>query len=888
MLHRGCSAALGRIGVRRRQRNGVLDAFSSSGSLPPRHALSTVASVYQHVRRNEVREELPGLGSCIEIVFGRGSSVLLGRVVAISPQGKSISIIPLSSNTQRAAGSRSPRFTEMDVLNTSGRSVSHIFGVSLHDGLMRKSFLEAAQGLFTSLSSHSATALLSILQSQFHQLPFTAEDMYTVVASHPDLSVLLRDPQSTPASSTQILHHAAVYACQLWLRHNWTLVEPGDSKFFTLRSPAAAELALNIHNALMDDDKLATFVAALRQLSTAAATSPSTTNMLETLNEHLLTAVELFALSASSARCRLPIELVDRISRGILTGLGLGSDHSAASVLLLNIGRWSPDTSPTMHKGTMPSAFRRIESASSDSPSLVQKAASSTQSQLKHGTYAFNDSARIIESAEGNAVALDLLDKSVSKGLFSGSIRDSILSSLSSATGVPGVVMPLLDQSTGQMRKDLGDLQAFAIDDASTTEVDDAISIDGSDIYVHIADPTALIAPHSSLDLLGRERVETVYMPDQKITMLPEILATSSLSLREGLKVPALTFKITLTSSGAIGQFSIFPSFLNKLKRVTYDQVERLLATEPVDSESVALHQIWNAAQLRRSYRQSIGARLINLPQVGVRVSDPSHPEESPISLDVSQQAQVKSRRLVEEFMVVTGEIAGNFSAAERIPVPYRVQRPPTDVDPWKPPQGLDQNLVTIVQLLREISGFFRADTTVVGAPHHSLSFERYARCSSPIRRYSDMIVHHQLKAYLSRGRNALPFDTALLNVLATHMDAKSKQIRFIQRYAEAYWKMQHVIRSGIGRTWRAVVIDTPDVTVSDPTSAATGVRMYQVYILDLSASFRVYPPRHLPGSIAPGTVVHVTAARRSAIDAVFEITSVETSISVTELLSAA
>jgi hypothetical protein len=57
---------------------------------------------------------------------------------------------------------------------------------------------------------------------------------------------------------------------------------------------------------------------------------------------------------------------------------------------------------------------------------------------------------------------------------------------------------------------------------------------------------------------------------------------------------------------------------------------------------------------------------------------------------------------------------------------------------------------------------------------------------------------------------------------------------------------------------------------------------------LDLSASFRVYPPRHLPGSIAPGTVVHVTAARRSAIDAVFEITSVETSISVTELLSAA
>lgn len=836
----------------------------------PRCSHRARSTAIQHVRRHELQESVAPLGSTVELIFGRAADRVVGRVAQINAVGKMASVIPLDMSAMAAESLiRAPRFTQSDVLSAvPGRAVAHIFGVSLTDAAYRRLFFDAADCILRVLATQLAL-IQPLLATQFGALPFTAEDAWQVIQHEQPLFDAIRMHLGQHARGA-----LGSYSCLLLLRQHWSLFEPSDAGIFFVRSPAHRQLAEQITNCLGDSDRVAAFVDSVRQ--------GGPTNSLDPI---LLAAVECLALSATSSRCRMPAEMVDRISATILTPLGLGTGHTAASNLFFNLQLWKTDANPTMQRDSVPALFRQVI-LPEPSPSSQHLVANLGQvnTERRHAEYDVAESCFILSRAEGSGTAKQELERRITAGRLAPDMLPTLSQIIDGASGAPGVVLPLLDASTGQLRKDLGDLLALAIDDPSTTEVDDALSVDGDDIYVHIADPTAFISAHSRLDILGRQRAETIYLPDKKLTMLPDVLATTSLSLRSGLKVPALTFKVSLAQDGSIGSFSIFPSSLNRVMRCTYDEVEQTLSSgQSANSEvAAATLKLWDIAQTRRKYRQTIGARLFNLPYVGVNVN---RSDDAAITLDLSQQRQARSRRLVEEFMVLTGEIAGTFAAAERIPVPYRVQRSPMEVDPWTPPDGMDLSIVEIVRILREIVGFYRADTSVVGAPHHSLHFERYARCSSPIRRYSDMIVHHQLKSFLSKGLSMLPFDVPMLGVIAAELDSKSKQIRQIQRYAETYWKMQYVLRNGLGRTWRGIVIDSPDPTVAESGSPSAGARFYQVYILDLCTSCRVYHPRHLASLIQPGASVHMIAIRRSPVDVVFEITSLEETKDSTTLL---
>ncbi|MGB8691458.1 MAG: RNB domain-containing ribonuclease, partial [Microcoleus sp.] len=136
---------------------------------------------------------------------------------------------------------------------------------------------------------------------------------------------------------------------------------------------------------------------------------------------------------------------------------------------------------------------------------------------------------------------------------------------------------PPRDSETSRL--DLTHLKVYTIDDESTTEIDDGLSLEFLEngqqrLWIHIADPTRLLSPGDELDLEARKRTTTVYLPTGMIPMFPPELATGPMSLNQGQECSALSFSVILDETGAAQDYSIHISTVKPTYRLTYDDVD--------------------------------------------------------------------------------------------------------------------------------------------------------------------------------------------------------------------------------------------------------------------------------------------------------------------------
>jgi len=172
--------------------------------------------------------------------------------------------------------------------------------------------------------------------------------------------------------------------------------------------------------------------------------------------------------------------------------------------------------------------------------------------------------------------------------------------------------------------------RVFTIDDPSTNEVDDGISIetlpDGTEwLHIHIADPTRLFDPHSNVDVTARSRVSSIYLPEQKVPLFPAALATGPMSILETQqKNYTLTFSARLDQDGSIAEYRISNTLCPNVKRTDYDQVDALLTSAAKGSlasshfdekEALAITKIYKWADLRSKFRAKSGTNMIHLPK---------------------------------------------------------------------------------------------------------------------------------------------------------------------------------------------------------------------------------------------------------------------------------
>ncbi len=317
-------------------------------------------------------------------------------------------------------------------------------------------------------------------------------------------------------------------------------------------------------------------------------------------------------------------------------------------------------------------------------------------------------------------------------------------------------VPPLPDEA----RRDLTHLDSWAIDDEGNTDPDDAIALEGDRIWVHVADVAALVSPDSPLDLAARERSATLYLPERTIPMLPPAM-TGVLGLGLQEISPALSFGFRLDAEGRVTDIEITPSRV-RVRRLSYDEADGRLG----DPEFAALHA------LTRRYREARRARdaaEIELPEVSVKVVDGE--------VVIRPLPRLASRRMVTDAMLMAGEAAARFAAERELPIPFVVQPPPEEI----------RHPATLAEAYAYRRLFKPSNTALAPDRHFGLGLECYARATSPLRRYADLVVHQQLRALVTGGT---PLARDQVSERLAAANAVTGAVRRAERLSNLHWKL--------------------------------------------------------------------------------------------------
>ncbi len=385
-------------------------------------------------------------------------------------------------------------------------------------------------------------------------------------------------------------------------------------------------------------------------------------------------------------------------------------------------------------------------------------------------------------------------------------------------------------------RRHLESLRVYTIDSPSTIEIDDGLSIqyrgpDGEEwVLVHIADPTRWMTPNDKFDLAARERASSVYLPDFVQSMLPINIARDVMSILPQTESSALTFAVRLADDGEIIDYEIYPSLLKDIVRTNYTEVDAILDGNDIFLHDMELHRLYELALKRLKWREKAGSYLQVIPKVEPKVID------GEVKVNFSSLYS-KAQILVSEMMVLTGQVAALYALKHNIPVPYRVQKPPQFNAEYH------DFLKTLPPLVREteyLSVMQRADESTTPQRHFGVGLDAYVRVSSPIRRYSDILAHFQIKAHLRH--QPLPFDQKEMEEIIERLKVPENDIYKLQKDSIRFWINQY-FKQRKNKTYNGLVIRKTD-------------RKLVVLLLEVGREVRVSIPKY---PVKPGDVVLVS-----------------------------
>ncbi|MFN6181065.1 MAG: ribonuclease catalytic domain-containing protein [Dolichospermum sp.] len=352
---------------------------------------------------------------------------------------------------------------------------------------------------------------------------------------------------------------------------------------------------------------------------------------------------------------------------------------------------------------------------------------------------------------------------------------------------------PSTDLDTNRL--DLTHLKVYTIDDESTTEIDDGLSWevlpDGRErLWVHIADPTRLLVPDDELDLEARKRGSTVYLPTGMIPMFPEVLATGPMSLVQGKVCCALSFGVILDQVGSVEDYCIHTGLIKPTYRLTYEDVDEMLQLG-VQAEP-EIEAIANWAKIRKNWRYGQGAISINMPEAMIKVKDDD------INIDILDDSL--SRQLVAEMMILAGEVAARYGQTHNIPLPFRGQ-PQPELPPEEELLQLPAGFVRSCAMRRCMP---KSEMSITPVRHAGLGLDTYTQATSPIRRYSDLLTHFQLKAHL-RGEG-LPFSAEQLKEVMMTVSSTTQEATMVERQTNRYYALEY-LRRHPEEIWQVTVL---------------------------------------------------------------------------------
>jgi exoribonuclease-2 len=356
-------------------------------------------------------------------------------------------------------------------------------------------------------------------------------------------------------------------------------------------------------------------------------------------------------------------------------------------------------------------------------------------------------------------------------------------------TGFPALPVPAITEPLP-----LAVQPAFSIDDSATTEIDDALSVQGLGsgtvtFGIHIAAPGLALAPDGPLDRVARARMSTVYMPGWKITMLPDDVV-QAYTLSEGRDCPAVSLYLSIDEATLEVRGS-----QTRLERVhiganlRHDRLDDVITAASLDGQAPAdypyaaeLAFCWKLAQVLKRRREQVRGKpeTFTRPDYSFRLERADG--DAPPAGD--EPVQITPRRrgapldlIVAEAMILANSTWGGWLAQLGVPAIYRSQ----------------------ASLLPGIKVRMGAKPL----PHAGMGVAQYAWATSPLRRYVDLVNQWQIIAAVRHGRTAAlaapfkPRDAALFSVISA-FDAAYSAYNAFQQGIERYWTLRWIEQNAV------------------------------------------------------------------------------------------
>ncbi|MEF7614295.1 RNB domain-containing ribonuclease [Aquincola sp. MAHUQ-54] len=364
-------------------------------------------------------------------------------------------------------------------------------------------------------------------------------------------------------------------------------------------------------------------------------------------------------------------------------------------------------------------------------------------------------------------------------------------------TGFPALEAPAIAEPLP-----LAPVQAFSIDDSATTEIDDALSVQGLGtgtvvFGIHIAAPGLAIAPGGAIDKVAAERLSTVYMPGWKLTMLPDEVV-QRYTLTEGQDCPAVSLYVTMDEAtlevrGSETKLERVPIAAN----LRHDQLDDVVTEASLTGEAPAGYAFapelafgFRLARHLKAQREVVRGKpeTFNRPDYNFRLEGNTAEPEG------SETVKISTRRrgapldlIVAEAMILANSTWGGWLSSCGVPGIYRSQA--------------------------SLAPGIKVRMGTKPAPHAGMGVAQYTWATSPLRRYVDLVNQWQIIACARHGRTAAlaapfkPKDSQLFSVISS-FDAAYAAYNDFQHGIERYWTLRWLEQNGITELDAAVMKD--------------------------------------------------------------------------------
>ena len=331
-------------------------------------------------------------------------------------------------------------------------------------------------------------------------------------------------------------------------------------------------------------------------------------------------------------------------------------------------------------------------------------------------------------------------------------------------------------------RKDLRHLNIITIDGADAKDLDDAVYVEKTDIgyklYVSIADVSYYVKEGTELEMEALKRGNSIYLVDRVIPMLPRKLSNNLCSLNPHEDKLTFTVEIDFDARGKVIRNDFYKSVMKSKYRMTYTDVNKIFSgdeelTEKYSAIHKMLTEMLELSHIIRNTKKRRGSIDFELPEIKVVLDD------SKLVKKIEVRERGEAEKLIEDFMVAANEVVAEKLFWEEIPAIYRVHEDPDkakisvlneslakfgyyikNLDDLHP--GKFQNIIERTTGLPEgylihkliLRAMQRARYANKNLGHFGLASKYYLHFTSPIRRYSDLIVHRMLGRSIEKFMN--------------------------------------------------------------------------------------------------------------------------------------